>query len=102
MKALFITLPRRGNERKNIVRSDKDRELFLWVLAQVVEDHHVMCHAWVLMDNHYHLLVETPEANLSRAIRHLNVFIPRNAYVGAKRPAVSVESGHPNRRKAAT
>src|SRR5271168_1563129 len=62
----------RGNERKNIVRSNKDRELFLRVLAQVVEDHEVVCHAWVLMDNHYHLLVETPGANLAKAIRHLN------------------------------
>src|SRR5277367_747223 len=62
----------RGNERKNIVRSDKDRELFLRVLAQVVEDYHVIIHSWVLMDNHYHLLLETPEANLSNALRHLN------------------------------
>ena len=62
----------RGNERKNIVRSDKDRELFIRVLAQMLEDYHVVCHAWVLMDNHFHLLLETPEANLSRAIRHLN------------------------------
>ena len=62
----------RGNERKNIVRSDKDRELFIKVLAQMLEDHRVVCHAWVLMDNHFHLLLETPEANLSRAIRHLN------------------------------
>ncbi len=62
----------RGNERKNIVRSDQDRELFLRVLAQTIEDYNVVCHAWVLMDNHYHLLIETPEANLSKAMRHLN------------------------------
>ncbi len=62
----------RGNERGDIVRSDQDRELFLRVLSHVVEDHHVLCHAWVLMNNHYHLLLETPEANLSKAIRHLN------------------------------
>jgi putative transposase len=62
----------RGNERKDIVRSDKDRELFLRVLAQMLEDYQVICHAWVLMDNHYHLLLETPEANLSKALRHLN------------------------------
>ena len=35
----------RGNERKNIVRSDKDRELFIRVLAQMLEDYHVVCHA---------------------------------------------------------
>jgi putative transposase len=62
----------RGNERKNIVWSDKDRGLFLWVLAQTLEEYRVVCHAWVLMDNHYHLLLETPEANLSRAMRHFN------------------------------
>jgi REP element-mobilizing transposase RayT len=37
----------------------------------MVEQYHVLCHAWVLMSNHYHLLLETPRANLSRAIRHL-------------------------------
>ncbi len=92
----------RGNERKNIVRSDKDRELFLQVLAQMLEDHHVVCHAWVLMDNHYHLLLETPEANLSKAIRHFNgvytqKFNRRNSRVGhlfqGRYKALLVEKG---------
>ena len=38
----------------------------------MVEQYQVLCHAWVLMDNHYHLVLETPQANLSSAIRHLN------------------------------
>src|SRR3990172_3671313 len=62
----------RGNERKAIARDDVDRGRFVATLAQMVEHYRVVCHAWVLMDNHYHLLLETPEANLSRAIRHLN------------------------------
>jgi REP element-mobilizing transposase RayT len=62
----------RGNERKAIVRDDTDRERFVQTLADMVEQYRVICHAWVLMDNHYHLLIETPDANLSRAIRHLN------------------------------
>ena len=62
----------RGNERKAIVRDDTDRNRFVQTLADIVEQYHVICHAWVLMDNHYHLLIETPDANLSRAIRHLN------------------------------
>ena len=62
----------RGNERKAIVRDDIDRRRFVATLAQMVEHYRVVCHAWVLMPNHYHLLLETPEANLSRAIRHLN------------------------------
>ena len=92
----------RGNERKNIVRSDKDRELFLKVLAETVEGYHIVCHAWVMMDNHYHLLLETPEANLSRALRHLNgvytqKFNRRNSRTGhlfqGRYKAILVEKG---------
>ncbi len=62
----------RGNERKAIVRDDIDRTRFVDTLAAVVEQYGVVCHAWVLMDNHYHLLLETPTPNLSLAVRHLN------------------------------
>jgi REP element-mobilizing transposase RayT len=62
----------RGNERKPIVRDNDDRERFVQTLARMVEQYKVICHAWVLMDNHYHLLIETPSSNLSQAIRHLN------------------------------
>lgn len=62
----------RGNERKAIVRDDDDRRRFVHTLAQMVEQFNVLLHAWVVMDNHYHLVVETPQANLSSAIRHLN------------------------------
>lgn len=62
----------RGNERKAIVQDDDDRVRFIQTVAAMVEQYQVLCHAWVLMDNHYHLLIETPQANLSRAIRHLN------------------------------
>lgn len=62
----------RGNERKAIVRDEADRSRFVRILADMVEQYHVLCHAWVLMENYYHLLIETPDANLSRAIRHLN------------------------------
>lgn len=65
-------LTARGNERKPIVRDDKDRWLFLRVLQDTVESYGILIHSWVLMDNHYHLLVETPESNLSLALRHLN------------------------------
>lgn len=62
----------RGNERSCIYLSDHDRNQFLGVLAQVVESHNWMCHAYCLMDNHYHLLIETPDGNLSRGMRDLN------------------------------
>jgi REP-associated tyrosine transposase len=62
----------RGNERRKIVVDDGDRVQFLRVLADVVKDEKVVCHAWVLMDNHYHLLLETHAGNLSAAMKHLN------------------------------
>ena len=53
----------RGNERKRIYRTDEDREKFLLVLAQAVERYRLIVYAYVLMNNHYHLLLETTEAN---------------------------------------
>ena len=62
----------RGNEKKEIFRSDADRSVFLAILAQAVERYRLILHAYVLMNNHYHLLLETQESNLPLAIRHLN------------------------------
>jgi REP element-mobilizing transposase RayT len=62
----------RGNGRQSIFADDVDRKRFLVVLTSVVSRYHVLCHAYCLMGNHYHLLLETPEANLSRAMRQLN------------------------------
>jgi len=62
----------RGNERKAIFKDDTDRQLFLDSLSQVTERFHWLCHAYCLMDNHYHLVVETPDANLSQGMRQLN------------------------------
>ena len=58
-------LPPRGNARADIFFDDTDRQRFLSILAEVVEEHQWICHAFCLMPNHYHLLVETPDANLS-------------------------------------
>ena len=62
----------RGNERKAIFRDDRDREQFLTRLQAVVERYRLVVCAYVLMRNHYHLLVETPEGKLSEALRQLN------------------------------
>jgi len=63
----------RGNERKSIFRDEPDRYRFLELLSALEERFGVRIHAYVLMDNHFHLLVETPEANLSRAMQWLEV-----------------------------
>lgn len=62
----------RGLARKPIVRSDKDRHLFLDLVGETSQIFGIQVHAYSLMDNHYHLLVHTPQAGLSRAMRHLN------------------------------
>ena len=62
----------RGNECRAAFRDDTDRELFLNTLAQVTERFHWICHAYCLMTNHYHLIIETPDGNLSRGMRQLN------------------------------
>lgn len=62
----------RGNAREAIFFEGEDRESFLSVLAAVVERINSLCHAYCLMDNYYHLLVETPDANLPQAMRQLN------------------------------
>ncbi len=62
----------RGNGRQPIFEDDADRGRFLTVLASVVGRYHILCHAYCLMGNHYHLLLETPEGNLSHAMRQLN------------------------------
>jgi putative transposase len=62
----------RGNERKAIFKDDADRESFLKLLGRAVQDFHLRLHGYVLMSNHYHLLVETPTGGLSRSMRYLN------------------------------
>ena len=62
----------RGNEKKPVFKDDHDREGFLNVLRQVNKRYHWICHAFCLMTNHYHLLIETPDGNLSIGMRQLN------------------------------
>ncbi|MDQ7005515.1 MAG: transposase [Ghiorsea sp.] len=62
----------RGNAQADIYLDDSDRLLFLETFAQVVQRFGWLCHGYCLMDNHYHLLIQTPQANLSKGMRHLN------------------------------
>ena len=62
----------RGNARKKIFLDDIDRDEFLATLGWVVERFGWGCHAYCLMDNHFHLLIETPKPNLSLGMRQLN------------------------------
>lgn len=73
----FYHVTCRGNERRPIVKDDPDRKAFLDRLQTSLEHYAVVLHAYVLMDNHFHLIVETPRGNLSEFMRRFNV-----AYTG--------------------
>jgi putative transposase len=62
----------RGVGRMPIYRDDRDRRAFMAFFGQAFAENHVECHAHCLMANHYHAVITTREANLSRAIQELN------------------------------
>jgi putative transposase len=67
----------RGNQRLHIFKDDKDRKRFIKALAESVELFRVEVHCYILMSNHFHFLLRTPEANLSRFMQRFNT-----AYIG--------------------
>jgi putative transposase len=68
----FYHITARGNERKTVFKSKRDRERFLEYLETATERYHAVIHAYCLMDNHYHLLLDTPAGNLSQIMHHVN------------------------------
>lgn len=62
----------RGNSQSNIFITDTDRSSFLEILESAINRFNWICHSYCLMDNHYHLLIETPKGNLSRGMRRIN------------------------------
>ena len=68
----FYHITARGNEKKDIYKNDRDRKKFLEYLESATERYGARIHAYCLMSNHYHLLLETPDGNLSEIMRHIN------------------------------
>lgn len=62
----------RGNHQENIYFSDQDRKLFLRLLGTAAKRMNWICHAYCLMTNHYHLLLETPDGLLSNGMGYVN------------------------------
>ena len=62
----------RGNRKENIFYSDKDRNVFLYKVNETFNKYSFICYAYCLMNNHYHLFVKTPYANLSEGMHYLN------------------------------
>jgi putative transposase len=65
-------LTSRGNRQAHIYHSNEDRKIFLDILGKTVKRYNWICYGYCLMDNHYHLLIETVDANLSLGMRQLN------------------------------
>ena len=62
----------RGDRQENVYETDDDRNKYLSILCDVCNRFNWEVHAYCLMSNHYHLLIETHEANLSKGMRQLN------------------------------
>ena len=62
----------RGNARMAVFVDDADRMRFLEILEDVIKRFNWLCHSYCLMENHYHLLLETIDGNLSAGMRHMN------------------------------
>ncbi len=68
----FYHVTSRGNEHKPVFKDEQDREKFLEYLESATERYDAIIHAFCLMDNHYHILLETPSGNLPQIMRHIN------------------------------
>ena len=68
----FYHVTSRGNEQKAVFKSKRDREKFLEYLETATLRYDAVVHVYCLMDNHYHLLLETPSGNLPQIMRHIN------------------------------
>ncbi len=68
----YYHITSRGNERKNIFRTKKDRDKFLSYLKSAYLRYGAVIHAFCLMNNHYHIYLETPKGNLSQIMLHIN------------------------------
>jgi REP element-mobilizing transposase RayT len=71
-KGALYHITSRGNERRKIFLDEKDRTKFLRILADYYDRYGILIHAYVLMDNHYHLILETPKGNLLKVMHGLN------------------------------
>jgi REP element-mobilizing transposase RayT len=74
----FYHITVRGNRRQNIYIDDIDRRHFLRILTEIAFIRNVICYAYCLMDNHYHLEIETPDGNLAAFMRDLNGIVSQD------------------------
>lgn len=89
----------RGNRRQPIVHSDFDREVFAETLAEAADLAKLRTYAWVLMDNHYHWVLETPKANLVESMTWFqNAIEPLRPWASGGKGAEGVRKEIPSNR----
>lgn len=71
-KDAFYHIIQRGLDRQNIFKGDSNKFKFLQYLAESHQKYKSICHTYCLMDNHYHLILQTPKANLTKIMHYLN------------------------------
>lgn len=84
----FYHITARGNERKPIFFTPADYKKFKQYLKETKQKYRYVLHSYVLMRNHYHLLMETPEANPGKIMHYINSSY--TTYINIKRK----RSGH--------
>ncbi len=68
----FYHIIQRGLEKRSIFQEGKDKARFLQYLSEGYSKYKLICHAYCLMDNHYHLIIQTPGANLTKIMHYIN------------------------------
>ncbi len=68
----FYHITARGMRKENIFYSDKDKNVFIEKMNETFDKYSFVCHSYCLMDNHYHLFIKTPFANISQGMHYLN------------------------------
>lgn len=98
----FYHVLNRGHRQEPIVQDSQDRERFVSDLSRLARQFGVLIHGYCVMPNHYHLILETPQGNLSRAVQWLNVtyaayYNRRHRYCGhvfqGRFKAILIEAG---------
>ncbi|HEC02306.1 MAG TPA: hypothetical protein ENI81_02120 [Phycisphaerales bacterium] len=69
----FYHVMNRGHRGEPIITDVRDKQRFISCLSRMAGQFNVLVHGYCLMTNHYHLILETPEGNLSRALQWVNV-----------------------------
>ncbi len=68
----------RGNEKREIFKDDRDKRIFIKILTRSTKIYNIKVFSYVLMYNHFHLLIETPLGNLGEFMRHFNITYTSN------------------------